>query len=39
MLEVSRPKLYDLLKQYGMQPEREPEDEDTADAAESVGQD
>ncbi len=39
LLEVSRPKLYDLLKQYGMQPDREPEEEDTADAAESVGQD
>jgi two-component system NtrC family response regulator len=39
ILEVSRPKLYDLLKQYGMQPDRESDDEDAADSAETVGQD
>ncbi|HET7655965.1 MAG TPA: sigma 54-interacting transcriptional regulator, partial [Luteimonas sp.] len=39
LLEVSRPKLYDLLKQYGMQPDRDSEEEDATDSAESVGQD
>jgi len=38
ILEVSRPKLYDLLKQYGMQPDRDSDDEDASDSAEPVGQ-
>ena len=39
LLEVSRPKLYDLLKQYGMQPDRDSDEEDASDSPESVGQD
>ena len=39
LLEISRPKLYDLLKQHGLQPDREPDEEDASGSAESIGSD
>jgi len=37
LLGISRPKLYDLLKQHGLQPDREPDEEDAPGPAESIG--
>jgi DNA-binding NtrC family response regulator len=39
LLEISRPKLYDLLKQHGLQPDRDPDDEEASGSAESIGSD